>query len=254
MYEHETRHWWFAGTRRVVLDVLARHLPADDRPPRLVDVGCGTGGTTVRLARLGRAVGVDLAPAALTLARERGKAADPAPLWLRADAAGLPLATGWADAVTLLDLLEHTDDERPVLAEALRVLRPGGLLLVTVPALPALWSEHDEALHHRRRYRRSGLKNVLEDQGVEIQLLTHYNSLLLPAVAVARGLGRLRRAVRPRGGPPESDLALPPGPINRLLAGLLASERHLIRRTRLPLGVSLLAVGRRAATEVPWRG
>lgn len=237
MFEYETRHWWFAGTRRVVLDVLSRRLPPG--PLRLLDVGCGTGGTTARLAGLGSVLGLERERAALGLARSRELAGA---ALAGADAAALPVRTGSVDAVVLLDVLEHVDDESAVLGEVRRVLAPGGLALVTVPALQALWSEHDEALHHRRRYSRAALQQSLEVSGLTVQYLTYYNSFLFPAVAAARLLGRARRRLCRRAGSPRSDLSRPPPPVNAALAGLLGAERHLLRHLRLPIGVSLLAV------------
>ena len=236
MFEHESHHWWFVGTRRVILDVLRRRAPAgaDGAPPRICDIGCGTGGTTARLSTLGAALGLDASAEALRLARRR-----PGGAFAQGDAARLPLATGAFDVATLLDIVEHTDDDAAVVAEAARVLRPGGLLLLTVPAFPFLWSQHDEALHHRRRYRSREIRKLLEDQGLQIDILTYYNSALFPAVAAIRLLSRLGRGGA--GAPPKSDLSLPPAPLNGLLASLLGSERHLVGRIPLPAGVSLLA-------------
>jgi len=241
MFEHETRHWWFVGTRRVLLDVLGRRLRHG--PARLLDVGCGTGGTTASLARLGPVLGLDREVAALRLARGREA---PGATFGQADAAFLPVRTGSIDAALLLDVVEHLDDPGQLLHEIGRVLRPDGLALVTVPALQALWSEHDEALHHRRRYSRPALNELLASCGLRVEYLTYYNSFLLPAVAAVRLLGRVRRRLWPRPDPPASDLRLPPEPINAALAALLGAERHLIARARLPIGVSLLAVVRPA--------
>ena len=142
--------------------------------------------------------------------------------------------------ITMLDVLEHLDEEAPALSEVRRLLVPGGHLLITVPAFMMLWSGHDVALHHRRRYRRPELRRRLQEAGLEVQWLTYYNTALFPAVAGVRLTRRLLG-----GGADEADVADDaPGPMSGLLEGLFAAERHLVGRVPLPFGVSLVGVAR----------
>ena len=234
MRELEDRHWWFTGRRRIVAEVIRRMpLPAD---ARILDAGCGTGGNLPMLARFGELTGAEFDAEAARLARRRGVC--------EVVRAGLPDAMPFSpaqfDLVTLLDVLEHIDDDAASLRTLGGLLAPGGHLLLTVPAFPFLWGPHDEAHHHRRRYRAAGLRAVIEQAGLKVQWLSHYNSALFPAVAAVRLLHRLLPE-----GPVGDELALPPAPVNRLLEGLFAAERHLLGRVRLPVGVSLIAVARR---------
>ena len=145
----EDRHWWFVGRRRVILGLLDDALgPGDARGRRVLDVGCGTGTMLSHLERYGEPIGIEADDQAVAFCRARGvtrvRQADPPPL---------PFDDSRFDLVTALDVLEHVDDDQRLLGEMRRVLRPGGVALVTVPAFRALWSAQDVVSQHRRRYR-----------------------------------------------------------------------------------------------------
>lgn len=231
MLANDESHWWYRGRRRVLRAELDRlHAPPG---ARLLDVGCGSGRTLDELAVYGLPSGVDLSDRAVRTARERGHLDV-----LRAPAEDLPFAEGAFDVVTCLDVLEHIDDDRAALRELLRVTRPGGRLVVTVPAYPALWSRHDEQNLHRRRYTRASLRAAARDAGWHLERETSFNTLLLPVAAAVR---LAQRVVAPR--PDRSDLARSPALLNRVLELPLALEASLLRLgLRLPAGMSLLAV------------
>jgi SAM-dependent methyltransferase len=234
MLSNDEHHWWYRGRRRVLRAELER-LPLAPGS-RLLDAGCGSGRTLDELARYGRVSGVDLSPEAVGLARRRGH--DDVQV---AYVEELPFADATFDVVTCLDVVEHTPDDRATLAELRRVTRPGGLLLVTVPAYQALWSWHDEVNLHFRRYDRSSLRAAAREAGWSVVADTHFNSVLLgPAAAV-----RLAQRRRPPQG--QSDLALTPSRLNDVLELPLRLESRLVAAgTRLPAGLSLLMVLRRA--------
>jgi SAM-dependent methyltransferase len=243
MFKLEDTYWWFVARRRLVRDLLSRYRPApapgaaSDRL-RILDVGCGTGATLYVLDQLGAVIGMDSSRDALSLSRRRGRYQ-----LVRAQGEALPVPSGSVDVITALDLLEHIPDDAAAVTEFTRALRPGGVLLVTVPALPWLWSEHDEALDHLRRYPAMRLRALLQGAGLEIQRLSPVIGCLLPPIALLRLLQRLRR--RPHGSP-ETAFIVPPTPINLLLIGLLWLENRWVLRWNLPIGVSLLAVARKA--------
>jgi SAM-dependent methyltransferase len=229
----DEEHWWYRGRRRVLRAELDR-LPLAPHA-RLLDAGCGSGRTLDELARYGRASGVDLSPEAVETARRRGH--DDVHV---ARIEELPFADASFDAVTCLDVVEHTPDDRATLAELLRVTRPGGLLLVTVPAYQALWSWHDEVNRHYRRYETRSLRAAARDAGWDLVTDTHFNSLLLPPAAAVRlaQRRRLRHA--------HSDLSLTPPSLNGVLELPLRLEsRFVAAGIPLPAGLSLLAVLRR---------
>ena len=221
-------HFWFAGRRALVAFLLRRF--AAGRGVAL-DLGCGTGGALDALGPgRGAVLGLDLRPEGLAETRRRRPDA-----WLmQADAVQLPLADASVDVVTALDVLEHLDDAT-ALAEVRRVLRPGGVLVLTVPALPWLWSFRDRDAGHRRRYRRRDLRARLQAAGLRVLWMNHYQALLLPVVALTRLLGRNHRAWRDR-----EELRLPF--LNGLLAVVSRLEVRLSAHVSWPAGSSLAAV------------
>jgi SAM-dependent methyltransferase len=240
MYQAEERQWWYAGMRAISLSLLGAQWPDGDAGDRrILDAGCGTGSNLAHFRRFGRTVGVDLSSDALRLCRTRGVAA------ARSNLLALPFPDGTFDAVTSFDVIYHrwVADDRVAVREFVRVLRPGGLLLLRVPALKMLWGAHDEAVHSRHRYTRGEVRRLLEDEGLEVVRLTYANTLLFPVIAVRRTLDR----VLGRHG---SDVGFLPAPIEWTFRHLLGVESRLVRRLSLPLGASVFALARkpRAAT------
>jgi SAM-dependent methyltransferase len=235
MLARDADHWWYRGRRRIVTGELERlSLPCG---ARLLDAGCGSGRTLDDLARFGRVTGLDLSPMAVRAARGRGHDVR------QADILDMPLPDARFDAVTCLDVLEHIRDDRRALSELLRVTRPGGAIVVTVPAYPSLWSAHDLANEHFRRYRRTTLRLLAADAGGEFVRDTHFNALLLAPIAIVRRMLRRPDQSRTR----RSDLDLTPPGLDRVLElPLRAEARFLAAGGRLPFGLSLLIVLRRA--------
>lgn len=239
MHAAETRHFWFVGTRNVIVDVLSRALGPAASNARVLDVGCGTGYTLSRLPAETRATGIDISPTSVALARERAPRAS----IVQGSAVALPFGDGAFDACIALDVLEHLDDDAGAARELRRVVRPGGVVLITVPALKILWHAHDVALHHRRRYTLPEIVSVVERAGLRVETQTYYNFLLFPLVFAQRVGSRMLGLV----DHDKSDLGIPPAPLNRALGAILSAERHLIPHMRLPIGVSCLVVARRDA-------
>ena len=186
------------------------------------------------LGEFGEAVGIETNEALLAVARAAG-------LDVRKGALpdDLPVTPGWADVVLLLDVLEHLDDDVAGLRAAHRVLREGGALVVTVPAYSWLWSGHDVALAHRRRYAAAGLCRLVEGAGYRVERLSYFNTVLFPAIASIRLYKRLRRDDR-------HDLGHPGRWLNAFLGWLFALERHVVPRPGLPFGTSLFVLARRS--------
>jgi SAM-dependent methyltransferase len=245
-------HWWFRGRERILAAVLRRELARGAAPGvrrRLVTVGSGPPEGLASLARrLGDDatwIGVDADPSgALRRIRAGRPSALPkgiALVWGCIERA--PLRAGSCDAALALDVIEHVDDDATALAEAARLVRPGGFVLVTVPAFPSLWGNQDVVSHHKRRYTARTLADAFARGGVALTWSSYFNTALFPAVAAVRWT---RRLLGPSAAPPASDLeSARPGALNELLERVFAAERHLVGRVRLPAGVSLIAVARR---------
>jgi len=240
MRAEEDTYWWYAGLRALVVAHARRALAGTPRP-RVLDAGCGTGGAMRALAAAleeATLVGIDASPTAAAVTRERNVGGV-----VRASVEALPFADAAFDLVTCLDVLYIRGvDDRRALDECRRVLRPGGVVVVNVPAFEFLRGEHDAAVGTARRYTRSQVGALLGAAGFGTTALTYWNTTLLPAMAVWRRVGR-RRA---RADAPRSDVRRLPGPLNRVLRGVIAIEVALARRVGLPLGGSVFAVGRRA--------
>lgn len=228
----EEWYWWHRGRRSIVCRILQRYAPPR---ARILDVGCGTGATTAALCRFGSVSGLDMGQAALRHAHAHGLPV------ARGSAENLPVGGALLDVVVALDVLEHLDDDRRALAEILRVLRPGGVLLTTVPAYPFLWSSHDEALGHRRRYRRAELRERLSGAGFEITLCSYVMASILPVAIAVRLAERLWK----RRGPAESGYLPLPRSLNDLLAHVVGLGGYLVHFMVLPFGLSIVAVARK---------
>jgi SAM-dependent methyltransferase len=207
------------------------------KPPkdaRILELGAGTGHNLAMLSRFGAVEASELDPIARDLASERlGRPVVEAAL---PDLSMFP--AGSYDLVALLDVLEHVPDDKESLKAIYGLLRPGAALLLTVPINPWMWSAHDVAHHHHRRYRKHQIRKMAEDAGFAVELLSPFNSLLFPPIAAVRLAGKLT-------GKDDSDDAMPSAPVNRILDTVFGLERGLIGRVPMPFGVSLVGVLRR---------
>jgi SAM-dependent methyltransferase len=228
LFEVEERHWWFRSRRAVVRSLLARAgVPAS---PRILDAGCGTGTNLLEYRRLGEVHGVDAFPEAIELCRERGL--DDV---VEAPVEQLPFEPDSFDLIFATDVIEHLEDDVLALRELHRVAAAGARLILTVPAYPWLWSDHDVSVHHKRRYTADALRDSVLAAGWTPAVETYFFAAALPVVAAVRTLRRLRAS-----GNGRSDLSMPPAPVNRLLElPTLAEAKAIERGARLPAGVSV---------------
>ncbi|MEM8792330.1 MAG: class I SAM-dependent methyltransferase [Pseudomonadota bacterium] len=227
----EGDHFWFGPRRKLTLGLLQQEVPA--RAALLLDLGCGPGGELAQWEAFAqKVIGIDQ-----HITREPAHSKDE-PCVLQGDVTCVPLEAESSDIVLLLDVLEHTDD-RAALCEAHRVLKPGGVVLVSVPAHPWLWSARDTGASHLRRYTRSTLKARLEEAGFFTTRILPYQFFLFPLVVVSRLLGK--RASLPR------DLEdHPPAFVNALFSWVNRCEVQLtLRGVPVPTGSSFFAVARK---------
>jgi SAM-dependent methyltransferase len=237
MYSLEEANWWYAGRRDLVMKVAAR---ADngllETPLRILDAGCGTGINLKCLQILGDVYGLDISKNALIFSRIRGLHS-----LICGSVDKLPLKNELFDLVLALDVIEHMDEDVSAVRELNRVLKPGGRLIITVPAFQFLWTSHDLAVHHKRRYTRSGLLNILRLSGFEIEKATYWNFFLFFPVAMVR----LSKKVRRSGNAMQTDLAELPPLLNGLLQRLISIENAILKRFDLPVGISVMCMCRK---------
>jgi SAM-dependent methyltransferase len=233
MAQLDSRHWWFTARRRI-LDGIIERIVKPPKDARILELGAGTGHNLAMLSRFGKVEGSELDPVARELASERlGRPVVEAAL---PDLSMFPKDS--YDLIALLDVLEHVPDDKGSLAAIFERLKPGGALLLTVPINPWMWSAHDVAHHHHRRYRKAEIRKLALQAGYRIELLSPFNSLLFPPIAAVRLVGKLV-------GKDDSDDAMPSPPVNKTLDAIFGLERGLVGRVPLPFGVSLAAVLRR---------
>jgi len=234
MAAHEHAHWWFVG-RRAVINALLDRVPLDGRA-KILEAGCGTGGNLYMLQRRGDVFAFD--PSEQGRAWARARFPD-TPVVDGALPERLPFPADSFDLVVALDVLEHVRDDAAALRSLVAQAKPGGWVIVTVPAHPVLWGSHDRRLHHIRRYRPSELRRICAASGADLEYFTAFNTILSPIAIVLRLAERLSR----------HDLGnqerMPPTLINAVLAWFFSLERHLVRRVPIPFGLSLAAVLRR---------
>lgn len=237
MFRNEDAHWWYWGLRDLVLPFVAARAKEQGGAVAVLDAGCGTGKHLDALRKMGtEALGVELAPAAFEFLRRRGLDGV-----ARASISRVPFPDQSFDVVLSTDVvccIEPPGDGE-ALRELARVLKPGGWLVLNLPAYPKLRSSHDEAVHIRRRFTRESLRGLLTDAGLRIRTLTYRNTLLFPIAALVR---MARRGSAPHAQP-ASDLAPLPGPVNGLLKLPLSLENRWIRQGgRLPFGLSVFCI------------
>lgn len=235
LFSLEDHYWWYVA-RRELIDELITSLTNDHEARKILDVGCGTGANSVMLSRHGWVASTDASARALAYCHQRSL-----PHLFQSHIERLPLTSGSVGMLVALDVLEHVDDDLAVLEELHRVLTPGGCFIATVPAYGFLWSEHDEALHHRRRYTGYELRNKLTRTGFEVERCSFFlSSLFFPILFIRSWQNIFKRSAVPK----TSHVILPPW-VNRMLIAMLAVERRLFHWINLPFGVSIVVVARR---------
>lgn len=233
MAEFEDKHWWFVARRGLIAQRLSQELAL---PPsaQILEAGCGTGGNLALLSRFGQVSGFEPDDDARRMARSKGD------FDLRTGRlpGSIPFEAGRFDLVVALDVLEHLDDDRASLEALRNQLKPGGHLLVTVPAYQFLWSRHDEIHHHKRRYTKGRLGAMMTASGFDLARSTYFNTLLFPAIVAVRLLkGVLGRE--------DADEAMPSARLNGIFRRVFEFEGYILPFVSLPFGVSLMALAQR---------
>src|SRR3954452_11282700 len=251
LYVKEQDYWWHVGKRAIVYSLLDRFLPrGKSRDGRqALDLGCGAGLNLDHLSKYADPVGTDFSEEALRFCMARGHKRI-----CKADAAELPFHDEQFDIITALDVIEHLDDDLVALTELKRTMRPGGLLIISVPAYPLLWSYWDDILGHRRRYTVGSMRDVVTKAGLRVRKVSYSNMIILPPTVLVRVLKSLRHSAAERSGEsndPETDFMPVPGWVNKLLISYYMWEARTLKRRRFPLGLSVVCVAQKPLSRTP---
>jgi len=240
LYTRELSYWWNIGRRRILEAALHRHMHGGVQK-NVLDVGCGAGGNILFLGKFGRVTGLDISEEAIKFSRDKGFFE-----LVLGRAEILPFPDRSFDIVTALDCIEHIEDDERALQECHRVLTRGGVLLLTVPAHRWLWSRHDEALHHKRRYTEQDLLKKIKNAGFVSREMSHFVLPAIPFLLLQKSIRGVKKLLFPRNTEviDTYDMLLPP-PLNTLLIGWLSLERAIMRGMRIPFGSSLMVVARK---------
>ena len=235
LYQVEETHWWYLGRRRIIQSLIKRICSIiNNQNPRILDVGCGTGANLKMLAAYGQIEGVDISPQAVAFCSERGL--DVVKLGAVEE---LPYEDERFDIVTALDVIEHLDDDSVGLREIRRVLRPGGAVLVFVPAFMFLWGVQDDVSNHRRRYTLPTLLRAIRGAGFSIEWSSYANiTFFLPVLFV-------RTVMRALGLRADTEYGINIPQLNGPFSQLFSAERVVFNRGKLPFGVSAVCIARR---------
>ncbi|MBG1232197.1 class I SAM-dependent methyltransferase [Aestuariivirga litoralis] len=230
----EGQHWWFVARRKIIASAINRFAPRK-KNLRVLEAGCGTGGNLAMLSRFGQLEAFELDAEARSIAQAK------MPINVKSGMLPdqIPYRAGSFDVVTAFDVIEHVEQDVESLHSLGERLAPGGRLIMTVPALPWLWSKHDETHHHFRRYTKTSLNEALRKAGLEPVNVSYFNSLLFPLIA------GLRLARKQLGLAESADDAMPGRFTNFMLKLVFGAEAGFATRIPLPVGVSLMAVAQR---------
>jgi SAM-dependent methyltransferase len=236
----EATHFWFRGFRKFVAPVLAG---LTNRRPglRLVDCGCGTGHNMQLLRPHGKTIGFDLSEGGPARAREIGLTV------LRGDVTRIPLASASFDVATSFDVLQCVDADVDAVREMARIVRPGGVVVVTLAALEALRGDHAEVWEEVRRYTPATARALVEAAGLKAERVSFMFASLFPLMASVRLVQRVTRRFG-REVRADTDITVPVEPVNLLLTALVSAEAALMKHVPMPIGSSLLVVARKTSS------
>ena len=230
LFNHETKHWWFLARREIIVRLLQYFSP--DKDNALLDIGCGCGANLVTLSRYYNCQGVEPSDEGIDYCAQRK---------LKVKNGFLPDKIDYPDnsfdIITMIDVLEHIEQDGLAVKTVNRLLKKDGIFLATVPAYQWLYTKRDEFHHHYRRYSKSQLESIISSSGLKKIILSYYNTLLFPLALAERGTKKLLKKDKP-----EPDLVIPPKPINNFFKSVFAFEKKLLPRIPLPYGLSLIAV------------
>ena len=234
----EDENWWHEGRRKILCDII-RDIRGERKDLKILDVGCGPGGTTVSFLEFGTVVGTDFSASALKIASQKG-----IKNVLKSNLLNPPFKNEIFDVITTLDVIEHINEDVEVLKKLQKLLKSDGCLIITVPAFQFLWSEHDVAVSHVRRYNISTLAKILHNSGFKIVRISYFVSFLFPLVAMYRILKKTNVDKEN----PKPNMVKFPYIINKILEKIMKLENRLLKKINFPFGTSIICIAKKVDT------
>jgi len=231
--EFEEDYWWFIGRKKIIQTIIKNELNTNESL-KILDVGCGTGGTTSELKKLGEVYGIDFSFSALQFSTKRGLQV------LKGAVNKLPFLDDTFDMITMFDALEHIEDDFLVVKELSRIIKKTGMIVITVPAYQFLWSDHDVTVSHYRRYNSKSISDVVTKGGLSIFRMSYFITIPFVPIALFRLFSKLKTKK------PKSDLAVVRFPkiIDKIFRNILFFESKLLQKIDLPFGLSIICVAK----------
>lgn len=234
----EDNNWWHVARRKIIETTIEKYIGKTPSNAIVLDIGCGSGGNFDLISKYYKNIyGVEASSCVMEIAKQKypdinisqGDLPD-----------NVPFSDNYFDIIFLLDVLEHIEDDSSALKTIFKKLKPGGYLILTVPAFNFLWSHHDEINHHKRRYSLGELTSKIRKNNFKIKCESYFNTLLFPLIALVRLVKKGNASLKNK-----SDIFAMPGVINSLLTNIMSSEKFFIRNNKLPFGVSIIVVAQK---------
>lgn len=229
----EDENWWNEGRRRILCNLIKTITNRNNL--RILDVGCGPGGTSVSFNIFGTVMGTDYSTTALKIALRRGLNV------FKSKLTEIPVKNESFDIITALDVIEHIQEEQQVLMEIKRILKSDGFVVITVPAFKFLWSEHDVAVSHVRRYNIPSLRRSLQTAGFSIVRISYFVSFVFPFVVIYRLLTRSGA----KKTNPKPNMNKLPSIVNNTLEKIMRLEDNILKKCNFPFGVSIVCIAKK---------
>lgn len=241
IFKYESSHFYYLGSHSIVLSLIKKYIPNTNKL-KILDAGCGTGLLTKKLSKLGQTIGIDINPEAIRLAKKRGVKVKGGSI------SKMNFKSNSFDIVVSVDVLYHqwVDNDRKTVKELLRVLKPGGVILIKLPAYEFLRGSHDLAVYTKKRYTKKDTIKLFSRSGASIVKITYIASFLLPVVAIRLFAEKVRG-----NNEPHSSVGKIWPPLNKILTSLFYLESLVLKFTDLPFGISILALATKKEVMIP---
>ncbi len=246
LYKIENKHWWFVARQNIIWKFISETIKLPENST-ILDIGCGTGAVIDLLSKkyevhpnmIGLWKKQDVSAKAIEFCKNRG-----INNLFCGSLENYPAKKKYFNLITAFDVLEHVEGEQEMLKQINNLLHENGFLLLTVPAFPILWGNHDIITHHKRRYRKNNLKEIISEAGFTIEYISYFNFFLFPIAFIRRTIDKYKKIKN------FDDFKIPSKLLNQLLRIVFELEKYLLPKIKFPFGVSLICLCRKNPADI----